>query len=110
MLSRSGSMHKLIVLLVLSALVLSGQAQDSTLVKLGLAGTKLVVPDSCSWRIERVFISCGDNFNIQVSTNHFKPIYAAKEDLILPLYIAEMELLTNRAMVSYTLNIIATKE
>jgi hypothetical protein len=84
-------------------------AQDTTIVKIGLAGSTLRVPEDRSWRVNQAFISAGDGYNIQISTSNFKSEYTTAQFVSLPLYIVEMELLTKKDMVNYSLIIIESK-
>ncbi len=84
--------------------------QDSTFVKYFYGGSVVNVPDSCSWKIEKAYISNGDGYNIQISLKNFKETYLPKEQISFPYYIAEMELLTDRSSVSYIVTIRSTRK
>lgn len=109
MLFNKGTALQWAVAVLLSFVACISKAQDTTIVKVGLAGSTLRVPEDRSWRVNQAFISAGDGYNIQISTTNFKSEYTAAHLITLPLYIVEMELLTKRDMVSYALIIIESK-
>jgi len=76
-------------------------SQDTTFLKITYAGNKLTVPENKIWKIDRVFISEGGQYAIQISTNNFSTIYNPKDTIVLPLYIPEMELLNRKDMVQF---------
>ena len=77
------------------------QAQDSTFVKMAYGGSYITVPQGESWGIERVFITGNDGFSIQVSNDNFAADYAALDTIQVPLYIAEMEMLSPGDMLQF---------
>jgi hypothetical protein len=91
-----------LVFLVIGFISLS---QDTTLLKISFAGNTLTVPEDKIWNIDRVFISEGGQYAIQISTNNFSTIYNPKDTIVLPLYIPEMELLNRKDMVQFHLYI-----
>ena len=92
----------LFILLLICNLV---SAQDTLFVKSFYGGSKITIPASKHWIIEKAFISGGDGYNIQINQSHFQKEYKAEETIIIPYYIPEMELLNNKNMVSYFLTI-----
>lgn len=98
-----------VVVVLLSFFACTSKAQDTTIVRMGLAGSTLRVPEDRSWRVNQAFISAGDGYNIQISTSNFKSEYTTAQFVSLPLYIVEMELLTKKDMVNYALIIIESK-
>ena len=76
-------------------------AQDSTFVKMAYGGSYITVPQGESWGIERVFITGNDGFSIQVSNDNFAADYAALDTIQVPLYIAEMEMLSPGDMLQF---------
>ena len=95
-------MKLLITFLFFSNLV---SAQDTSFVKSFYGGSKITIPASKNWIIEKAFISGGDGYNIQINQSNFQKEYKAEETIIIPYYIPEMELLSNKNMVSYFLTI-----
>jgi hypothetical protein len=81
-------------------------AQDTSFVKSFYGGSKITIPKSKTWVIEKAFVSGGDGYNIQINLSHFKSEYKSEETLLIPYYIPEMELLSDKNMVSYFLTII----
>ena len=84
-------------------------AQDTTFVKVYYAGSTVKVPEGKSWIVEKAFIGSGDGYNIRIADSNFKSPYKEGEALSIPYYIAEMELLSDRSNVSYTLTIKESK-
>jgi hypothetical protein len=80
-------------------------AQDSTFVKTVYAGSKLEVPKGKAWVIEKAFINAGDGYNIKINNANFKPQYNEKEPLLVPSYIAEMELISDKNTIWFQLYI-----
>ena len=80
-------------------------AQDTTFVKSFYGGSKIFIPTNKNWVIEKAFVSSGDGYNIQINLSHFKSEYKSEETLLIPYYISEMELLSDKNMVSYFLTI-----
>ena len=80
-------------------------AQDTTFVKSFYGGSKIIIPANKKWVIEKAFVSSGDGYNIQINLSHFKREYKTEETLLIPYYISEMELLSDKNMVSYFLTI-----
>jgi hypothetical protein len=80
-------------------------AQDSSFVKIVYSGSKIKIPDHCTWKINRAFISSGDGRNIQISNTNFQSEYRAGKELVLPYYTAEMELLDRNQQIQYILYI-----
>ncbi len=80
-------------------------SQDSTFLKISYAGNTLTVPEDKIWKIDRIFISEGGQYAIQISKNNFSAIYNPKDTIVLPLYIPEMELLSRKDMVQFHLYI-----
>ncbi len=74
---------------------------DTTFIKSYYSGSSVKVPESKIWVIDKVFISGGDGYNFKVSNSNFKPSYKAGETISFPYYIAEMELITDKNMISY---------
>ena len=85
-----------IVLLSFSAL-----GQEASLYKSAYAGSHLVVPQTESWQLDRVFVNGGDAYSIQVANTNFNETYHAGDTIRAPYYIAQMELLSNKDMVQY---------
>jgi hypothetical protein len=85
-------------------------AQDSTFVKTVFAGSMLKVPKDKTWVIEKAFINAGDGYNVKINNANFKTLYNQKETLVVPSYIAEMELITDKSMMSYIVYITEKKE
>jgi hypothetical protein len=75
--------------------------QDTTFVKSFYGGSKALVPAKKTWKIEKAYITSGDGYNIAIQTTNFKASYAENEEIQFPYYIAEMELLDKKDMVSY---------
>ena len=80
-------------------------SQDSTFVKSFTAGSSVKVPIGKKWCIEKAFISNGDGYQIKIAKTNFKEEYKASEQIVIPYYIAEMELLTDRSMLFYLVTI-----
>jgi hypothetical protein len=80
-------------------------AQDSTFVKTVFAGSMLKVPKDKTWVIEKAFINAGDGYNVKINNANFKTLYNQKETLVVPSYIAEMELLDDKKTIWYQLYI-----
>lgn len=91
-----------IIFLLICKLV---SAQDSSFVKTFYGGSKIVIPKSKIWIIEKAYISGGDGYNIQINQSHFQKEYKSEETILIPYYIPEMELLSNKNMASYFLTI-----
>ena len=81
----------------------SGLSADTLLVKQAYAGGYIVLPSTNLWKLEQAFISSGDGYNVMVSLKSFKGVYHEGDTVKLPYYISEMELLTDKSMVSYLL-------
>jgi hypothetical protein len=84
-------------------------SQDTTFIKIFYAGSTVKVPEGKLWTVEKAFISSGDGYNIRIADSNFKSPYEEGEALSIPYYIAEMELLSDRSNVSYTLSIRESK-
>ena len=69
------------------------------------AGSMLEVPNGKTWVIEKAFINAGDGYNIQINNANFKAQYTQKEPLLVPSYIAEMELLSDKSTIWFQLYI-----
>ncbi len=80
-------------------------SQDTTFLKITYAGNKLTVPENKIWTVNRVFISEGGQYAIQTQTNNFSPSYNPNDTILIPYYIPEMELLTNKDLVQFHLYI-----
>jgi hypothetical protein len=89
---------------------LSCFSQDSTFVKSFTAGSSVKVPMGKTWSIEKAFISNGDGYQIKIAKTNFKEQYKSAEQIVIPYYIAEMELLTDRSMLFYLVTIKESKE
>ena len=84
------------------ALPLSIQkVSDSSIVKVFYGGSIATVPDKKLWVIQKVFLSSNDGYNIQINPANFKKEYQSGEKIVFPLYIADMELLDKKDMISY---------
>ena len=88
------------VLFILCFVAFAASAQE-TLYKSAYAGGHLVVPQTESWQLDRVFVNGGDAYSIQVANSNFNETYHAGDTIRAPYYIAEMELLSNKEMVQY---------
>lgn len=88
-------------LVCIAFLSYSAFGQDSTFYKSAYAGSHLVVPQTESWQLDRVFVNGGDAYSIQVANTNFNETYHAGDTIRAPYYIAEMELLSNKEMVQY---------
>ena len=93
------------LLLVFLASLSTLYAQDSTFVKTIYAGSKLEVPKGKTWVIEKAFINAGDGYNIKINNANFKPQYSQKEPLLVPSYVAEMELISDKNTIWFQLHI-----
>lgn len=93
------------LLIVFLASLNTVYAQDSTFVKTVFAGSKLEVPKGKTWFIEKAFINAGDGYNIKINNANFKPQYTQKEPLLVPSYIAEMELISDKNTIWFQLHI-----
>ena len=80
-------------------------SQDTTFVKSYYGGSTVKVPENKVWTIEKAYITAGDGYNIQIAKKNFLERYTENEVITFPYYIAEMELLSNRSMVSYIVTI-----
>lgn len=80
-------------------------AQDTTFIKVCYNGSTAKIPEGKIWCIEKAFITSGDGFNISISKTIFKERYFEGELISFPFYISEMELLSDRNMVSYIVTI-----
>jgi hypothetical protein len=85
-------------------------AQDSSFVKSYYGGSSLKVPENKTWTIEKAFISGGDGYNIKIAAGNFKLSYTGGETINFPYYIAEMELISDKSMMSYIVYITEKKE
>ena len=85
-------------------------AQDSSFVKSYFGGSSLKVPENKTWTIEKAFISGGDGYNIKIAAGNFKLSYTGGETINFPYYIAEMELISDKSMMSYIVYITEKKE
>jgi hypothetical protein len=65
----------------------------------------LKVPKDKTWVIEKAFINAGDGYNVKINNANFKTLYNQKETLVVPSYIAEMELLDDKKTIWYQLYI-----
>ena len=88
-------------LVYIALLSFSAFGQDSTFYKSAYAGGHLVVPQTESWQLDRVFVNGGDAYSIQVANSNFNETYRPGDTICAPYYIAEMELLSNKEMVQY---------
>ena len=88
------------VLFILCFVAFAASAQE-TLYKSAYAGGHLVVPQTESWELDRVFVNDGTAYSIQVSNSNFQESYSAGDTIRAPYYSAEMELLSNKEMVQY---------
>ena len=93
--------------LVLCSLLYS---QDTTFVKSFYGGSTTKVPENKTWVIKNAFITAGDGYNIKIALTNFEEKYTAGQVINFPYYIAEMELLSERSMVSYLVTILEKKE
>jgi hypothetical protein len=94
-----------IILLIFLFMVEALIAQDSTFVRSFYQGAIIKVPEGKQWKIERAFISANDGYNIKISQGYFKEIYGPADNLIIPYYCAEMELLSDTSSIIYLLTI-----
>ena len=85
-------------------------AQDTTFVKSFYGGSTTKVPENKTWVIKNAFITSGDGYNIKIALTNFEEKYTAGQVINFPYYIAEMELLSERSMVSYLVTILEKKE
>jgi hypothetical protein len=81
------------------------KAQDTTFVRSFYMGSTIKVPEGKKWFIERAYISANDGYNIRIGVDNFKTAYSSKDDLIIPFYCAEMELLDNNNSVFFLITI-----
>ena len=88
-------------LVYIAFLSFSAFGQESTFYKSAYAGGHLVVPQTESWELDRVFVNDGNAYSIQVSNSNFQESYSAGDTIRAPYYSAEMELLSNKEMVQY---------
>lgn len=93
--------------LILCSLLYS---QDTTFVKSYYGGSTVKVPENKIWFIEKAYITAGDGYNILIAKKNFLERYTENEVITFPYYIAEMELLSNRSMVSYFVTILERNE
>lgn len=78
------------------------QDDDSTFYKSSYAGGYIVIPEGETWELDRVFVTDGSAYSIQVSNSNFEKTTLNFDDTLkVPYYIAEMELLNNRDLVQY---------
>jgi hypothetical protein len=96
---------KILILALFSVLGSQLYSQDTTFVKSYYGGSTTKVPAHKTWVIEKAYITAGDGYNIQIAKSNFKERYVADEVVSFPYYIAEMELLSDRSMVSYIISI-----
>jgi len=75
--------------------------RDTSFVKSYFSSSAVKVPENKVWFINKVFISGGDGYNLKISNSNFKSSYKAGEIITFPYYIAEMELITDKNMISY---------
>ena len=80
-------------------------AQDSTFVQYFYSGSRFTVPPNCIWVIDKAFIGNEGEYQIQIANTHFNPQYQTGDILIIPYYVAEMELITSRSLVRFALTI-----
>jgi hypothetical protein len=95
-----------IILLIFLFILKALNAQDSTFVRSFYQGATIKVPEGKQWKIERAFISANDGYNIKISQSNFKEVYGPGENLIIPYYCAEMELLSDKSSFVYLLTIL----
>ena len=77
--------------------------------KVVIAGSYLVVPCGKCWKIDKLFISTDNGYNIQINKNLLNPVYHAGDTIRLPYYVAEMELAGKVNPAQYTLHINETE-
>ena len=92
---------KNILLILAIAFSSASLGQEATFYKSAYAGGQLMVPQTESWQLDRVFVNGGDAYSIQVANSNFNETYHAGDTIRAPYYIAEMELLSNKEMVQY---------
>jgi len=85
-------------------------SQDTTFVKSFYGGSTTKVPENKTWVLKNAFITSGDGYNIKIALTNFEEKYTAGQVINFPYYIAEMELLSERSMVSYLVTILEKKE
>jgi hypothetical protein len=85
-------------------------AQDTTFVKSFYGGSTTKVPEHKTWVIKNALITAGDGYNIKIGLTNFEEKYAAGQVINFPYYMVEMELLSERSMVSYLFTILENKE
>ncbi len=103
-------MKKAYFLFFFFAISILARSQDSTFVKSYYGGSSLKVPEHKTWTIEKAFISGGDGYNIKIAAGNFKLSYTGGEIINFPYYIAEMELISDKRMMSYLVYITEKKE
>ena len=81
-------------------------SQESVFDKSYFAGSTAKIPENKVWVIKSAYISAGDGYTIQIALSNFKEYYVSEEVITFPSYIADMELLSNKSMVSYIVRIL----
>ena len=103
-------MKKAYFLFFFFAISILARSQDSTFVKSYYGGSSVKVPEHKTWTIDKAFITGSDGYNIKITAGNFKSSYNAGETINFPYYIAEMELITDKSMMSYIVYITEKKE
>lgn len=101
---------KIIFSFLFLVLIFHGYTQHSTFVKSFFGGSTSKVPMNKNWIIKNVSISSGDGYNIKIALTNFEEKYTAGQIITFPYYIAEMELLSDRSLVSYFVTIFEENE
>lgn len=102
-------MKKAYLLFLFLGISILARSQDSSFVKSYYGGSSVKVPEHKIWTIDKAFITGGDGYNIKIATGNFKISYTAGETINFPYYIAEMELITDKSMMSYIVYITEKK-
>ena len=99
----------LVIFLLGILFVLTSSANAQTQVrKSGYGGGYLIVPENTTWKVDRAFVQDGDMYSIQIASKHFRESYLPGDTIRFPYYVAEMELLTKKDMVLYSLYFMET--
>jgi hypothetical protein len=78
-------------------------ANDSLLIQRVYAGNSIIIPNGVEWNLNSCFISDGSAYNITIRKENFKQKYKGTDTLRAPIYIPEIELLSDKNMFQYIL-------